>query len=87
MSINPPGRLSGAARYVRDLAERIAATFLAAFLGTLIAGGWFDVAHIRDLSAVQAAALAGVAAVLTLVKGLLAQWVSNRDSASLAPGV
>lgn len=80
-------RSTAAARYLRDLAERIIATFLAAFLGTLVAGGWFDVAHIRDLSAVQAAALSGVAAVLSLVKGLVAQWVSNRNSASLAPGV
>lgn len=87
MSINPPSRVAGAVRYLRDLAERVIATFLAAFLGTLVAGGWFDVQHIRDLSAVQAAALAGVAAVLSLVKGLVAQWVSNRDSASLAPGV
>lgn len=76
-----------ASRYVLDLAERVASTFTVAFLGTLVAGGWFDVNHIRDLSAVQAAVLSGVAAVLSLVKGLVAKWVSNRNSASLAPGV
>lgn len=75
------------ALYLRDLAERIVSTFVVAFLGALVAGGWFDLAHIRDASAVQDAALAGVAAALSLVKGLAAKWVSNRDSASLAPGV
>lgn len=73
--------------YVRDLVERIATTFAVAFLGTLVTGGWFDVSHIRDVSALQAAGLAGAAAVLSLIKGLVAKWVSNRDSASLAPGV
>lgn len=88
MSINPPaGRVAGATRYIRDLIERVVMSFLTAFLGTLVAGGWFDVAHVRDLSAVQAAALAGIAAVLSLIKGIIAQWVSNRNSASLAPGV
>lgn len=75
------------ATYVRDLVERIAATFVVTFLGSLVAGGWFDLAHIRDASALQDAALAAIAAVLSLVKGLVAKWVSNRDSASLAPGV
>lgn len=73
--------------YIRDLAERIVSTFAVAFLGTLVTGGWFDVAHIRDVSALQAAGLSAIAAVLSLVKGLVAKWVSNRDSASLAPGV
>lgn len=74
-------------RYALDLAERIGSTFAVAFLGTLVTGGWFDVAHIRDVSALQAAGLAGIASVLSLVKGVAARWVSNRDSASLAPGV
>jgi len=86
MSINR-GTVGTAGRYVRDLAERVVATFLTAFLGALVTGGWFDVAHVRDLSAVQAAALAGVAAVLSLIKGLVAKFVADRDSASLAPGV
>lgn len=73
--------------YVVDLAERIASTFVVAFLGTLVTGGWFDVAHIRDVSALQAAGLSAIAAVLSLAKGLVAKWVSDRDSASLAPGV
>ena len=75
------------ALYLRDLAERVVATFFMAFLGTLVSGGWFDVAHIRDVSALQAAGLAGIAAVLSLAKGLAAKFVSNRNSASVAPGV
>lgn len=80
-------KTQAAGRYALDLIERVVSTFAVAFLGTLVAGGWFDVAHIRDLSAVQAAIGAGIAAVLSLAKGLLAKWVSNRNSASLAPGV
>lgn len=75
------------ATYVRDLAERIGSTFVVTFLGTLVTGGWFDVAHVRDVSALQAAGLAGIAAVLSFVKGLVARFVADRDSASLAPGV
>jgi hypothetical protein len=78
--------VSTKATYLRDLAERVASTFVVAFIGTLIAGGWFDIAHIRDASALQAAGLAGLAAVLSLVKGVAAKFI-GRDSASLAPGV
>lgn len=74
-------------RYVRDLIERVVATFVTAFLGVLVTGGVFDVSHLRDASAWQAAGLAGVAAVLSLVKGIVAKFVGDRDSASLAPGV
>lgn len=80
-----PGQTRG--RYVLDLLERIASTFVVAFLGTLVTGGWFDVANIRDVSALQAAGLSAIAAVLSLVKGLVARFVDNRNSASLAPGV
>lgn len=82
-----PTPIKTKATYVRDLIERIVSTFAVAFLGTLVTGGWFDVANIRDVSALQAAGLSAIAAVLSLIKGLVAKWVSNRDSASLAPGV
>lgn len=80
-------RVGTATTYVRDLIERIASTFVQAFLAALVAGNWFDVAHLRDLSIVQAAGLSAVAAVLSLVKGLIAKRISNRNSASVAPGV
>lgn len=73
--------------YLRDLVERILSTFVQAFLGGLVAGNWFDVAHIRDLSVVETAGVAGLIAVLSLIKGLVAKFVADRDSASLAPGV
>jgi hypothetical protein len=76
-----------AATYIRDLVERVVFTFLQAFGAALVAGNWFDVAHLRDLSIVQSAGLAGIAAVLAVIKGLIAKAVSNRESASLAPGV
>jgi hypothetical protein len=75
------------ATYIRDLVERILATFVQAFLAALVAGNWFDVTHLRDLSIVQAAGLSAIAAVLSLVKGLVAKGIGNRDSASAAPGV
>lgn len=83
MSVTP----GQAGKYVKDLAERVGFTFLQAFGAALVAGDWFNVAHLRDLSIVQTAALAGIAAVLAVFKGLIAKAVSNRNSASLAPGV
>lgn len=67
-------------QYVKDLLERVVMTFLQAFVGALVIavpdGG-------ISLSTAQAAALAGVAAVLSLVKGLLAKGVTEPDNASL----
>jgi hypothetical protein len=79
--------LTETATYVRDLFERAAATFVQAFLAALVAANWFDLSHIRDLSVLQTAGVAGLAAVLSLVKGAIAKLIGNRDSASLAPGV
>lgn len=73
--------------YAKDLAERVIVTFLQAFGATLVAGGVFDVSGVRDVSAWQAAGVAGIAAVLSLVKGLVAKLVSRKESASLAAGV
>jgi hypothetical protein len=76
-----------AGRYALDLAERVAMTFIQAFLASLIAGGWFDVDQIRNLSIPQKAAVAGLAAVLALIKGIMARFVGSPDSASTAPGI
>jgi len=65
--------------YVRDLVERVLSTFAAgalAILGT-------NAADLTDLSLWKAAGLAGAAAVVTLLKGLLAKGVGNPDSAGL----
>jgi len=75
-------------RYGLDLLERAAATFVVTFAATwlpaAVAAGssW---GAITDLSIAQKAALAGAAAVLSLAKGWLAQYVGNADSASLLP--
>lgn len=79
-----------ASRYTRDLAERVFATFVMTFLSVwtvpVMAGGgtWETVS---DLSTVQKAAVAALAAVLSLIKGAIAKAVGDEDSASLAPRV
>lgn len=73
--------------FVRDLIERVLATFLVTFLGALITSGWFDLHGITDVSILGKAALAGVAAVLSLAKGLAAKYVGDSDSASLSKRV
>lgn len=70
--------------YARDLAERVIWTFLAAVAGVAIAAGPVDMLH---ASFWQAAGAAGVAAVVTFVKGLGARYIGNRNSASTARGV
>lgn len=70
-----------ASSYARDLAERVVATFLQAFLAGVTVTTPFD------LSMWKAAALAGVAAGYALIKGLAARFKDLRNSASLAKGV
>ncbi|MCX4540506.1 hypothetical protein [Streptomyces sp. NBC_01565] len=69
------------ATYARDLAERVLSTFLQAFVGALV------VSTPLDVSMWQTAAMAGVAAAVSLVKGLVARVRSVANSASLARGV
>ena len=68
--------------WLRDAAERIAATFAIVFLTAWLASG-----PVLDLSlgALKSAALAGLAAALTALKTMLARSVGNPDSASLDP--
>lgn len=84
MSLNLPTAdtvAKTAGTYARDLAERVTATFLQAFIGGLVLTAPFD------LHMWQTASLGGAAAVLSLVKGLAARWRSVANSASLAKGV
>lgn len=67
--------------YVRDLGERVSATFLQGFAGAVV------ITEMNDRAMWEAAAVAGIAAVVSLVKGLLAKKVGNPDSASLDGGV
>ncbi len=70
-------------RFVRDIAERVLSTYVQAFLGLLLASG-FGVDGVLDLSLVVKAGIAALPAALSLVKGLLARTVGDKESASLA---
>lgn len=73
-----------AATYVKDLAERVVWTFLGGTAAVVIAAGPADMFH---ASFWQAAVTGGVAATVTLIKGLGARYTGNRNSASTARGV
>lgn len=73
--------IKGAKTYARDLVERVLATFLQAFIGGLV------LTQPLDLGMWQAAAVGGVAAAASLLKGLIARWRDVTNSASLARGV
>jgi hypothetical protein len=68
--------------YLKDLAERVAATWAQAFLATLVMGGWFSVDQITNLSILQKAAVAGIAAVIALAKGLVVKVIGVGDPAT-----
>lgn len=68
--------------YLRDLAERVAATFVQ---GALAVGG-YEVIVTGDIDALRAAWVGGAAAVLSLVKGLAAKRLGHPETASLADG-
>jgi Putative lactococcus lactis phage r1t holin len=69
-------------RYVLDLLERVAWTFLQAFLAQLVASGFFSVDNVTDLSILQKAGIAGIAAVLSFVKGLVARQIGSPYTAA-----
>lgn len=70
-----------ASTFARDLVERILSTFLQAFIGGIA------VTQPLNGSMWQAALVGGVAAALSLVKGLFARLSDVKHSASLAKGV
>ena len=61
--------------FTKDVLERVAATFIQAFLGIFVVGG--------DIGNAKAAGLAGATAVLSLVKGIVASRFGD-GSASAA---
>lgn len=68
--------------YAKDLAERVVRTFAWAFGSVLIASGWFSVEGITDLSILSKAGVAGIAAVLALVGGLVVKALKIGDPAT-----
>jgi hypothetical protein len=73
-----------AATYARDLAERVIATFVATVAAMAVAAGPADMLH---LGFWQMLGTGGLAAVVSLIKGVLARAVGDSNSASAAPGV
>ena len=73
-----------ASTYAKDLAERVIWTFLVAAGGVALAAGPVDMLNVSFWETVGTA---GIAAVGTLVKGVLAQLVGDKNSASTASGV
>ncbi|KOT94467.1 hypothetical protein ADK70_12330 [Streptomyces rimosus subsp. pseudoverticillatus] len=70
--------------YARDLAERVVWTFLVAAGGVALAAGPADMFNVTFWETVGTA---GIAAVGSLVKGLLARVIGDKNSASTAKGV
>lgn len=70
--------------YTRDLGERVIWTFLVAATGVALAAG---PANMLNASFWETVGTAGIAAVGSLLKGLFARVVGDRNSASTASGV
>ncbi|GAA2629526.1 hypothetical protein [Streptomyces axinellae] len=79
-----PSLLKTARTYVLDLAERVLATFVVTAAGVAVAAGPADMFSASFWETVGAA---GIAAAVSLVKGLLAKGIGNPQSASTAPRV
>ena len=69
-------------KYILDLLERVLWTAAQAFLAQLIASGFFSVDNVTDLSILQKAGVAALAAVLSLAKGLAARAVGSPYTAA-----
>ncbi len=69
------------ARLYADVAERAFWTFLQAFLGVLLAGDMLDLSS----GTLRAAAIAGFAALLSLVKSVAATHVGDPGTAAVLP--
>ena len=70
--------------YAKDLTERVIWTFLGGTAAVVVAAG---PAGMLDVSLWKAAGVGGLAAVVSLVKGLAARGLGTNNSASTAPGV
>lgn len=76
--------VKAASTYGRDLAERVVWSFLGGSTAVIVAAGPADMFH---ASFWQAVGTGGVAAAVSLVKGLAARGIGRTNSASTAPGV
>jgi hypothetical protein len=72
------------AAYVKDLSERVLSTFVVTAAGVAVAAGPADMFHASFWESVAAG---GIAAVGSLLKGLFAKNVGEKNSASLVKEV
>ena len=70
--------------YAKDLAERVIWTFLLAAGGVALAAGPVDM---LNLSFWKTVGVAGITAVGSLVQGVLAKFIGDKNSASTSPRV
>lgn len=68
-------------KFLTDLVERTAATYALTALGLLTADGF----AITNLGADKAALVAAIPAGLTVVKGFIARFVGDPNTAALLP--
>ncbi len=73
-----------AGTYAKDLAERTVWTFLGGSTAVIVAAGPADMFRAGFWQAVGAG---GLAAAFTLLKGVAARVIGEKNSASTAPGV
>lgn len=73
-----------ATTYAKDLTERVIWTFLGGTAAVITAAGPADMLNVSFWEAVG---VGGMAAVVSLVKGLVARLVGAKNSASTASGV
>lgn len=68
-------------RFVKDLLERVASTYLQCFLGLLIVAGPLNI------DAISVALVSAIPATLAVLKAALASRVGEKGTASLLPGL
>lgn len=72
-------------QFVKDLLERVLATYVEVFLGLVIVSAFSD--GVVDMSAVQAAAISALPAALAVIKGWVGRYRGDPDSASLSKDI
>jgi len=68
--------------YIHDLVERVVMTFIQAFAAVVLAGSWLGLGGAGGIGLWKKASLAGVAAVIALLKGLLVKALGVGDPAT-----
>jgi hypothetical protein len=75
---------ANAGGFALDLFERVLATYGEAYIGLMIASG-LGAQYVVDMSNANKALVAALPALAALVKGAIAKYLGNRQSAALLP--